>query len=352
VPELKVLPARLNNSRDSAVRAVNPKQSSFIASLKEIVKRTFRTGWIKIREPDEVFIIFQKNVAKMIETAKRAQVPIIFIKKAINLQDRNVLTRIRYTIRADENRLGRWLTYYRSGVDNLRNSRYSAALLDLQAVSDLSVVEPPAKNDRLLMLYLGRAYEASGLFDRAVTMYESRMDAYHLGLNRVLDETATEYGVPVIDAYRHLKNDSPTGIVGYNYFVDGVHMTWKGYKVLGTALAAFIEDYGYLPPGSANHEAEGPNTIQDKVKTLIQSPNAEVQTALGWSAFNQGDPYSAVNLATAAVEMDREEIQAHLLLVYAHTKLGNFGHAESSWRDMKRIYLKLVDQEARHAGRR
>ncbi|MGB7933708.1 MAG: tetratricopeptide repeat protein [Gammaproteobacteria bacterium] len=110
--------------------------------------------------------------------------------------------------------------------------------------------------------------------------------------------------------------------------------------MLGTALAALIENSGYLSPGPPNYHGESSGASQNQAVMSKLLPNAEAQTALGWSAFNQGDVDRAVKLATTAVEMDPGGTQAHLLLVYAYTRLGDLGHAGSSWRELKQSYLK------------
>ena len=338
VPALEVSTSS-NKSRSSAVHSESRTQSNFASRLKGLIKRTFRLGWMVIRE-DEVYAIFARNIAQMMATAKRAEVPIVFFKKAINPKRRGLLSKKTYVIRAgeiDDDVLATWRILYKRAVNNLRNSEYPAALDDLQELEDLSVVD----EDRLLKLYLGLAYEATGSFDKAAKLYESRLRKRHSRLNQILDEKAAEHNLPVIDAYHQLQKNSPTGIVDYNYFVDSVHMTSEGYKVLGTSLVAFIEDYTHLLPGPINHKDENPSTRPYLADTVSRPPNAHVQTTLAWSAFYQGDPDTAIRLATMAVEINPESLQAHLLLVYAYTRLGELGHAESSWRDLKQGYIKL-----------
>jgi len=335
VPELKASASRTDNL-DSAGHPTSRAQPKFNSDFKGLVKRTFRLGWIGIPE-DEVYAIFQRNIAQMMETALKANVPIVFVRKAMNPQERYVRAQSTYRIPSGDignDKLAQWRTHYSRAVDNLKSSRFSAALPDLQAVWELSMVN----QDRLLNLYIGRTYEALGLYKKATAMYESRLSPKHVHLNGILDEVAAAHAVPVIDAYGQLQKDSRTGIVGYNYFVDSVHMTSEGCRVLGTSLAAFIDESGYLPPRPGKYQAEHPGTARDQVDIGSKSFNAEVQTALGWSAFNQGDPVTAVRLATTAVGKDRGETQAYLLLVYAHTKLGDLSKAEHSWRELKQAY--------------
>ncbi|MGB7933707.1 MAG: SGNH/GDSL hydrolase family protein [Gammaproteobacteria bacterium] len=98
VPEIKAS-ARPSDGLDSAVRPAGRTRSSFMSGMKDFVKRTFRLGWMGIPD-DEVYAIFQRNITQMMETANSADVPIVFIKKTMNPQVRNVLQSITYTIPA------------------------------------------------------------------------------------------------------------------------------------------------------------------------------------------------------------------------------------------------------------
>lgn len=334
VPELEITTTPHDGGED-APRPAGRRQASAVTELKELIKRTFRVGWMIIPR-EEVYAIFRSNIAQMVETARQAKVPIVFVKKAKNPQERRVLKRVAYKVHSgdvDADRLERWNSHYRTAIDNLRNARFAAALPDLLAVAELSVVD----QDRLLNLYLGRCYESSGSYDEAAALYESRIDDRHWRLNGIIEEVAARNAVPVIDAYRQLQDATPDGIVGYNYFVDAVHMTAEGYRVLGAALADLIEDTGYLPPGSGVQQAGAGEPESAGMHGMAYS--AEVHTALGWSAFNQGDAGAAIRHATQALEVNPRETQAYLLQVYAYTRLGEPQLAEQAWQNLKRNYL-------------
>jgi len=128
------------------------------------------------------------------------------------------------------------------------------------------------------------------------------------------------------------------GIVGYeNFFVDAVHMSLEGYRLVGRTVTEVIVENGWVPGEPAAPIADS---------TFSTAPNfdsPELDATLGWTAFNQGDLEEALeraDRALATLENNPEEIrlQAHLLRGHVLTAMGRLDLAEEAWNQLAALY--------------
>ena len=310
---------------------------------KRVLKSILRVGVIPISSA-EVSSIFEQNVERMIEAARRNGIKIAFLRNAMNPKFRDVLSIPPVTISSKsfgEEAKRAWGLNYANGIQNMKEGKWQEALRDFERVRGLC----PTCHDSLLLLYQGRCLEELGHYEEARREYESRFPAEDLELNDILDRLTRKHQIALIDVYELLKAASANGIVGYeNFFTDTVHLTLDANKLIGAALTDFIRKEGYIrdsAPATPEATATVARTTPAGDPGLARYDTAAVTTALGWASFNNGKVDEALDRGRKAVAQDRAEIQAHLLLGYVYTKLGRLDDARSEWETLKQLYRNL-----------
>ena len=134
----------------------------------------------------EVSSIFEQNVERMIEAARRNGIKIAFLRNAMNPKFRDVLSIPPVTISSKsfgEEAKRAWGLNYANGIQNMKEGKWQEALRDFERVRGLC----PTCHDSLLLLYQGRCLEELGHYEEARREYESRFPAEDLELNDILD---------------------------------------------------------------------------------------------------------------------------------------------------------------------
>ncbi len=295
---------------------------------------------------EEVYRIFEENIRTMIDVANQQEVNLIFVAKAqnpkvVNLQNPYRINPHKFIA---PGKVEEWRHYYSQGLTFMNAGDFQQALESFAQVR-LSYSSAYRDRDYLLGLYMGECYEQLGQYEQAIQEYSQRLPMAHERLNALLKSIALEKNIPVLDAQQILAQNTNTGIVGYNDFVDAVHMTLTGYEAIGRALADFVANQGLV----ADTQVVGvPDTPVDRSDCegaegcmADRDFPADVFTSLGWSEFNQGKLERALSWGLRAVEKLPEDVQAHLLLGYIYTKQGVEDQAKKEWDVLRQLWLKM-----------
>ena len=213
-----------------------------------------------------------------------------------------------------------WKAFFSSGIRHLKTGDFSAGL------KDFNKVETMYKNTEcsLLDLYIGECYAGIGEFDTASKYYEKRIPNSHFKLNGILRELALKNQVPVIDTSAIFKAYAKNGIVGYeNYFVDQVHMTLEGYKLIAASLAEFIQKQGFIEDENLPKKKKQIGPFIDSIEiddSTIPYAKDEGFTSMAWASFHQGKLEDALKFAKIALSHNSEYILTHLYLGYIYSK--------------------------------
>ncbi len=325
------------------------------ASPKSLVKGILgKNGWQSLKyflgleelSEKEVYGIFEKNIRTMIDLSRNRGVPILFVAKAQNpkVMDLQNPYRIDPQIFIEDGKIEEWERFYSNGIQHMKGGNFQKALQAFHRVRDL--YKPSFRTrDNFLALYIGECYEGLGDYVRANNEYDQRLHPNHKYLNALLKSVALESGVPILDAYEILVEKAEHGIVGYNFFVDAVHMTLAGYKVIGLALADYIGTQGFISKSNIQEgrDIQAYDISLGGVEHNLSEKDfpADVFTSLGWSAFNQGQYEKALFWGLRAVEKSPEDVQAHLLLGYIYAKQQKEDAATKEWEALKLLWGEL-----------
>jgi tetratricopeptide (TPR) repeat protein len=292
---------------------------------------------------EEIYARFKSNIEQMIQVSQENGVPIFFLAKAENTKSINSLRDYFISsmfLREDSEE--QWKIHYDNGTQNMKNGRYKEALQDFEAVKRFykpSFVDA----DPLLQLYIGECYEKLGFYEKARVEYAKRLSTMHLLFNEILKDVSSQYNIPVLDVQLTLARMAENGIVGYeNYFVDAIHMTINGYRLIGRTLATILPLEDYIENDTSHKplsEAISPVEVDIETELPDRFMTEEVLTSLGWSAFHQGKIKEAIEKGQMAVNLDPYAIQAHLVLGYAYAKMQREKDAYAEWKTLKEIRI-------------
>lgn len=309
----------------------------------EVVKNIL--GRSKISD-EEIFANFDRNIRRMAEIAQKNHIKILFLAKAQNPKRMKLLSE--YSVREDTLRpgtLGQWRNDYEEGIREIKAGQCRKAIKTFGRVQSYYLPEFN-DSDSLLNLYMGECYEKLGRYTEARKRFEKRLKDSHDQFNQIMKDTAMSFDIPVIDIQELLTRHAPNGIIGYNVFVDIVHMRRSAYQLIGFTLAEFIESHGMLPTqGGGLPRVEAltlpSNSEEGAVPSEFRTP--EVFTELGWAEFSQGHYEKAIEYEKQAIALNPAELRAHQILGYCYAKKGRNAEARQEWNTLKEIWTAKLE---------
>lgn len=202
------------------------------------------------REDPAQFELLQKsyrfNIEKMVEDAKRWQVPLFILTCPVNLRDwvPNV-SRHRKGMSPAE--LSAWTGFFRKGILSLEAGRADEAVVALRRAIEIDD-EYAEAHYRLgkALLKLGKREDAKQAFIDAL-----RRDAFPFRelpeFQAILKEVAQRHKVPVVDIVEALERVSRDGIIGLDLLVDYVHLSEKAQEIVAQQMLEALFRQGMLP---------------------------------------------------------------------------------------------------------
>jgi tetratricopeptide (TPR) repeat protein len=251
----------------------------------------------------QILTHYRLNLLRMIRIAQSVDAGILFVQPAINLKDMSPF-KSAHREGLDEPALQAWQALYdRAGA--LAAAGDAAAALDVYR-------EALALDDRYAELHyrtgqvlfsLGRYAESEQAFQRAVE--EDIAPLRMLGaMQRSVAEVATQEGVPLVDFPKILRqayrSEYPHTVFGKEYFVDHVHTSMEGYRLLGLALFDELVAAGIARPDAAWNSARR-EAVRETVIASLDPRDAgrslvNLGKVLGWAGKFQ-EAYDAFQRA-------------------------------------------------------
>jgi tetratricopeptide (TPR) repeat protein len=196
---------------------------------------------------------YRLNLMRMVRIARSADAGILFVQPAINLKDMSPF-KSAHREGLDEAALQQWETLYTRAGELAAAGDAAAALAVYQDA--LALDERYAElHYRMghVLFSLGRYAESEQAFQRAVE--EDIAPLRMLGaMQRSVAEVAAEEAVPLVDFPEILRNayrkKYPYTVFGKEYFVDHVHTSMEGYRLLGLALLDELANQDIAHPDS------------------------------------------------------------------------------------------------------
>jgi tetratricopeptide (TPR) repeat protein len=196
---------------------------------------------------------YRGNLERMIEIARAAGSEIVFVTPANNLKDAAPFkSEHREGLRAEE--LARWeeLVTGARHLSELGDTAQALGLIDEALVLDDRYAALHFLRGRALYS-LGRTVEAKAAFSRALDEDICPLRIL-TPMQQIVRDVAGERNVPLIEFDRMIENECErdgSGIPGEERFLDHVHPTIEGHRILALAILQRMIDRGAARPGPA-----------------------------------------------------------------------------------------------------
>jgi tetratricopeptide (TPR) repeat protein len=230
-------------------------RSQLSGEVDEILNHTIGPQSYQRDEPLKQHILthYRLNLLRMVRIAQSVDAGILFVQPAINLKD---MSPFKSTHREglDAATLQAWQSLYdRAGERASAGDAAAALALYREALAlDDRYAELHYRVGQVLFS-LQRYTESEQAFQRAVE--EDIAPLRMLGaMQRSVREVAAAEGVPLVDFPEILRQayhqEYPHAVFGKEYFVDHVHTSMEGYRLLGLALFDELVNEGIAQPDS------------------------------------------------------------------------------------------------------
>lgn len=255
---------------------------------------------------------FQLSLTRMVDIARSAGAKVILVAPASNLrnctpfksQHRPGLSREEYQ---------QWQVLFDRAQREFRSGEHANAL----AILDRAMVI----DDRYaqLLFLRGQLLDALGRVDEAKQAYQQALDEDICPLRasstllKIVAEIATNKQVPLVDFVALAAENSPDGIPGENLFLDHVHPTIEGHRLLSLAILDEMSDQEIVHPQSSWDDEAKASVKADVEKRLDPAEQGEALINLAQVLNWAGKVEESGKMAMKAVKLLPDNAEAHFL---------------------------------------
>jgi tetratricopeptide (TPR) repeat protein len=197
---------------------------------------------------EEVYQQYRLNLVRMVDLARSVGARLVFVTPVSNLKEASPFKSERRPGLSEADGR-RWLELFKRAREdydaNASPTNALAALAEAAAIDDL-----PAH----LHFVRGRVLEKLGRFAEAKAAYERARDEdvcplrAPTAIREILSQVAAERRVPLVDFAPVVEVRSEHGIPDANLFLDHVHLTIEGYRLLALEIIKTMEKEGIVHP--------------------------------------------------------------------------------------------------------
>jgi len=253
---------------------------------------------------------FKFNLTRIIKLARSVDAKVILVTPASKMRHE---APFKSQHRSDfgQSALQEWETNYESALESVRQKEFEAALnriLIAETIDPRYAHTFALKGDILFLL--GRYGEARVAYRRAIDEDVCPLRAI-TPLRTAVTDIGHEMNVPVIDFDLILSERSPEGITGEEMFLDHVHPTIEGHKILALEITDEIIKSGLVRAPRPMSE-EGIESIEEiKLSQVDREAHAKALMNLAMLANWGGKFREGITLALRAVDLDPEYVDAY-----------------------------------------
>ena len=285
---------------------------------------------------------YRYNLSRMVDIAESGGAKVIFITPAANLRSSSPF-KSEHTKTLTEAQLQSFQTDITSAEKAAAEGKHTEALAH---VDQATAVDPLHAHSHYLR---GEILTALNRNDEAATAYEQAVihDVCPLRIlptmRNVLADTTKDRSAPLVDYHTFLTKRSEHGVPGDDWFLDHVHPTIEGHRLLALELIAAFEHQGFLADKSALTDSSI-ESIKKRVLGNIDN-NAHgialrnLGNVLNW-AGKKREAYQAV---TKSLELAPGDAYGHYLAGDLANRLGRTEEAEARFRELTRFDLDPKD---------
>jgi len=292
--------------------------------LDDVVGPSAFTRDDRLRE--QVMRHFRFNLARMVDIARSAGAEVVMVTPASNLRDSPPFkSEHRPGITADETT--RWTTLVQEGLTAARGGDLVTAAGRL---GEAAAIDPRHADGQYA---LGQALLQLNRFEEARRALEAARDEDICPLRAltpmpdIVRDVAAERSVPLVDFVRMADERAPHGIPGSELFLDHVHPTIEGYRLIALALLDEMVSSEMVEPRTGWGEdgiRQVVAAVEGRLDNHVRATGLlNLSKTLGWA----GKLVEAYRLAQQALELDPDSVQVVYQAGLAADLLGRLDEA-------------------------
>jgi len=258
---------------------------------------------------------YRYNMARMVDIARSSGARILFVSPASNLRNCSPF-KSQHRDGLDDVQKQQWKALIESARTGIEAKDFTSALADLD--HSLKIDGQYAHSHYLR----GRVLEGLEKFDDAKEAYQKALDEDICPLRAlspmpgIVFEVAHDRNVPVIDFGTMVAKNSPRGIPGEELFLDHVHPTIDGHRMLALAIVDGMKDRNWLSTGSDWNDA----SVEQVAATIMRKIDPKQQ---GIAMRNLSKVYSWAGKMEDAYGAARNALELFPGDAEAHYQVGN-----------------------------
>jgi tetratricopeptide (TPR) repeat protein len=253
----------------------------------------------------DVVAHFRFNLTRIVKLAQSAHSNVILVTPASKLRNEAPF-KSQHRDNFDRSALEEWKKNYELALALVREKKFEAALVP---ISKAEVLDPrfahtfALKGD--ILFALGRYEEAKIAYRRAIDEDVCPLRAI-TPLRTAVTDIGHKMNVPVVDFDSIISKRSPNGITDEGWFLDHVHPTIEGHKILALEILNTIIKRGVVRSHRPMPK-EGIRLIEEsKMSQVDREAQADALMKLAMLANWGGKFREAMTLARRAIDLDTE----------------------------------------------
>jgi tetratricopeptide (TPR) repeat protein len=287
----------------------------------------------------QVLAHYRYNMARIVDIARSSGARILFVSPASNLRN--------CTPFKSQNRDGldggqkqQWEALMESARARIETKDFTGALTDLDHALEID-------DQYALSHYLrGRVLEGLEKFDDAKEAYQKALDEDVCPLRAlssmpgIVSEVAHDRDVPVIDFATMVEEGSPNGIPGEELFLDHVHPTINGHRMLALAIVDEMKARDWLSTGSDWNDAAIEKVAAGIMKKVDPKQQGIAMRNLSKVYSWAGKMEDAYRAARKALELFPGDAETHYQIGNLARQLGKTDEAIERLEHLVSVNLK------------
>jgi tetratricopeptide (TPR) repeat protein len=285
---------------------------------------------------------YRHNLSRIVDVARSVGARVLLVAPASNLLDCSPF-KSEHRDGLERADLQRWQTLFDRAGEAQTAGRWNEALEALDAAA--------AIDDRHAELHFrrGRVLVERGEYSRAKAALERARDEDVCPLRAlgpmagIVAQVARQRRVPLVDFAGLVEERSPHGIPGENLFLDHVHPTVEGNRMLALAILGEMARQDMASPRETWNDAAIEQVSRQVESRLDPQSQATALRNLAKVLSWAGKFDEARRLAERALEMEPEDAVAYFQLALCAQREGKLERAES-------LYRQAIAADPRYAA--
>ena len=291
---------------------------------------------------EQVIAHYRFNLNRMLEMARSAGTEVFLVTPASNLKDCSPFkSEFSEALTVDQTQ--QFKVLFETGLEAAKSGQTEQALSAFDKAESIDGRYADMHYRRgLALIKLQRWPEAAAAFRRAL-----QEDVCPLrilpSMRRTIAELAKQHDVPLIDFAGIIEKRSEQGIPGSDYFLDHVHLTIEGYRLLALELISRLEHENILLPSKDWNEASLQKVVERVESGLDTRAHGIAARNLARVFAWAGKDEEAARLAELTVKWLGEDAESYHVLGRQAQQRGNHAEAMSYFRKALEVYPEYAE---------